>query len=61
MEAYSAGNYGALTMGAPIRPTCDNCYEYEEDCACEQFHGWTAEEIADRRMDFEKETDLDNS
>ena len=48
-------------MGTPIRPTCDNCYEYEEHCSCEEFHGWTAEEIADRRADFEKETDLDNS
>ena len=44
--------------GGRSRPTCDQCYEDEEHCECEEFDGWTADEIADRRMDYEKENDL---
>lgn len=41
----------------PIRHTCDKCYEYESDCECKEFDGWTEEEISDRRMDAEREDD----
>ena len=40
------------------KPRCDTCGEYEEDCDCEEFDGWTYWEIMERRRDYEDENDL---
>ncbi len=41
-------------MGYPIKPTCDNCYEQEDDCYCGDCEGETEQDAMSRKGDDER-------